>query len=89
MDKAMPRVGDRVPVGKFFVSKFNVRVGEEFGKDEKDETLRLHLHKTTPHYSSCSFIARAKSQLNGLRINLLFHVETDMIHLSKYRISFV
>lgn len=38
-----PKVGDKIHVGKFFVSKMNVRAEEEFGISEKDEALQAHL----------------------------------------------
>ena len=39
----LPKVGDKIPVEKFFVSKMNVRAEEEFGVSEKDEALQAHL----------------------------------------------
>jgi len=41
--RQLPRVGDKIPVEKFYVSKMNVRAGEEFGVGEKDEALEAHL----------------------------------------------
>jgi len=40
---ALPRVGEAVPVDRFFVSKMNVRAEEEFGVGEEDEALQAHL----------------------------------------------
>jgi len=42
-ESALPKVGDKIPANKFFVSKTNVRVDEEFGVAEQDETLSQHL----------------------------------------------
>jgi len=39
----LPKVGDKIPVERFFVSRMNVRAEEEFGVSEGDEALQAHL----------------------------------------------
>lgn len=39
----LPKVGDKVPVEMFHVSKMNVRFGEPFGEDEEDKNLIANL----------------------------------------------
>ena len=38
-EKAMPKIGEAIPINKVFISKMNVRFGETFGKSDKDFTL--------------------------------------------------
>lgn len=38
----LPKIGDKIPVEKFFVSKCNVRADEEFGDTNPDELLTAH-----------------------------------------------
>lgn len=42
----LPKIGDAISVEKFFVSKMNMRVDEEFGKSFEDMVLTEHLGKT-------------------------------------------
>ena len=42
----MPKVGDKIPVEKFFVSKMNMRADEEFGVSEEDQALIRHAMRT-------------------------------------------
>jgi len=39
----LPKIGDKIPVEKFFVSKWNVRADEEFGNKDPDVLLTKHL----------------------------------------------
>jgi ParB-like chromosome segregation protein Spo0J len=39
----LPKIGDRIPIKNFHVSKLNVRAGEEFGKGEEDQRLIANL----------------------------------------------
>lgn len=41
--RVLPKVGDKVPSNKFFVSKMNARVEEAFGESTEDEALSKHL----------------------------------------------
>lgn len=42
---AEPKIGDSIPISKFFVSKMNIRAEEQFGKTDEDFTLTQHLTK--------------------------------------------
>jgi ParB family chromosome partitioning protein len=45
MVKTLPKVGDRIPVEKFHISKMNVRADEPFGEAEEDKQLILQLRR--------------------------------------------
>lgn len=45
MAEKMPKMGERIPVEKFHISKMNVRYGEPFGESEKDKRLMANLRK--------------------------------------------
>ncbi|NVM23798.1 MAG: ParB N-terminal domain-containing protein [Desulfobacterales bacterium] len=38
----LPKIGDKIPVEKFFVSKMNMRVDEPFGESKEDQALIKH-----------------------------------------------
>lgn len=42
-ERELPKIGDKIPFNKFFVSKMNVRVDEEFGESPEDVALTRHL----------------------------------------------
>lgn len=44
-EKATPKIGEAIPITKFFVSKMNIRAEEQFGKTTEDFTLTQHLTK--------------------------------------------
>lgn len=41
--RALPKIGDKIPANKFFVSKMNARVNEAFGETDEDQALIGHL----------------------------------------------
>ena len=43
---ALPKVGDKIPIKKFFVSKTNMRVDEPFGESAEDKALIEHFRRT-------------------------------------------
>ncbi|MEM3880991.1 MAG: ParB/RepB/Spo0J family partition protein, partial [Candidatus Bathyarchaeia archaeon] len=47
MKRALPKVGDKIPIEKFFVSKMNMRVDEPFGESEEDRMLVEHLRRSS------------------------------------------
>ena len=42
-ERELPKIGDKIPYNKFFVSKMNVRVDEGFGESPEDMALTQHL----------------------------------------------
>ena len=42
----LPKVGDRIPIDKFFVSKMNMRADEPFGESPEDKALIEHFKHT-------------------------------------------
>jgi ParB/RepB/Spo0J family partition protein len=42
----LPKVGDKIPIDKFFVSKMNMRVDEPFGESPEDQALIEHFKRT-------------------------------------------
>jgi ParB/RepB/Spo0J family partition protein len=45
--RKLPKVGDKIPIEKFFVSKMNMRVDEPFGESEEDRLLVEHLRHSS------------------------------------------
>jgi ParB/RepB/Spo0J family partition protein len=43
----LPKVGDKIPVNRFWVSKMNMRVDEPFGESEEDKALIEHFRRTS------------------------------------------
>lgn len=43
---ALAKIGDKIPVEKFFVSKTNMRVDEPFGESKEDQALIEHFRRT-------------------------------------------
>ena len=46
MEKALPKIGDKIPINQFFVSKINMRVDESFGESPEDQALIEHFRRT-------------------------------------------
>ena len=46
MKRALPKVGEKVPIEKFFVSATNMRVDEPFGESPEDKALVEHFKST-------------------------------------------
>jgi ParB/RepB/Spo0J family partition protein len=42
----LPKIGDKIPIEKFFVSKTNMRVDEPFGESPEDQALVEHFRRT-------------------------------------------
>lgn len=42
----LPKVGDKIPIDRFFVSKMNMRVDESFGESPEDQALIEHFKST-------------------------------------------
>ncbi len=42
----LPKIGEKIPVDKFFVSKTNMRVDESFGESPEDQALIEHFRRT-------------------------------------------
>jgi len=47
LKRELPKVGDKIPIEKFFVSKMNMRVDEPFGESEEDRLLVEHLRHSS------------------------------------------
>jgi ParB/RepB/Spo0J family partition protein len=46
LKRPLPKVGDKIPIEKFFVSKMNMRVEEPFGESPEDKALIEHFKST-------------------------------------------
>jgi len=44
---SLPKVGDKIPIGKFWVSKTNMRVDEVFGESDEDKALIDHFRRAS------------------------------------------
>jgi ParB/RepB/Spo0J family partition protein len=44
--RALPKIGDKIPIEKFFVSATNMRVDEPFGESPEDKALIEHFKST-------------------------------------------
>ena len=48
MEKSvLPKVGDKIPVERFWVSKMNMRADEPFGESEEDKAMIMHFRHTS------------------------------------------
>lgn len=45
--RVLPKVGDKIPIEKFFVSEMNMRADEPFGESEEDQALIEHFRRTS------------------------------------------
>jgi ParB/RepB/Spo0J family partition protein len=46
LKRALPKIGDKIPIEKFFVSATNMRVDEPFGESPEDKALVEHFKST-------------------------------------------
>jgi ParB family chromosome partitioning protein len=45
--RVLPKVGDKIPIDQFFISKTNMRADEPFGQTDEDRALIQHLSRTS------------------------------------------